>query len=213
MAATAAPWLNQPRMARTRARFTKRGWWPCVVLTVIFTSTIASAAETGYTKDTETGIESWEWREGGVTLQLGQITPGLAQGFYLARGFDADAANLFAINCAFMAILRNESAPGKLRFNLADWRVAAHQQTHPLKLDTEWQKLWERRGVPAAARTAFHWAQLPTEHVYETGDWNMGMVSMGRKPGERFDLRFRWKVNETEQSGVLTDIRCAADDR
>ncbi|MEK7797072.1 MAG: hypothetical protein AAB315_06430, partial [Pseudomonadota bacterium] len=72
---------------------------------------------------------------------------------------------------------------------------------------------WERRGVPAAARTAFHWAQLPTEHVYETGDWNMGMVSMGRKPGERFDLHFRWKVNETEPSGVLTDIRCAADDR
>ncbi|HLD14734.1 MAG TPA: hypothetical protein VJB18_08485 [Burkholderiales bacterium] len=212
MAATAAPWLNQPRMARAQKSVTKI--WrrlPCAALAIA--SFAASAAETSYTKNPETGIESWEWRAGGVTLQLGQITPGLAQGFYLARGFDAASADLFAINCAFMAVLRNESAPGKLHFNLADWRVAARQQTRPLKLDTEWQKLWERRGVPAAVRTAFHWAQLPTEHVYETGDWNMGMLSMGRKPGERFDLRFRWKVNETEQAGVLTNIRCAADDR
>ncbi len=199
-------------MARTQKNVIKI--WrrlPCAALAIA--GFAAAAAETRYTKDPETGIESWEWRENGVTLQLGQIAPGLAQGFYLARGFDAASADLFAINCAFMAVLRNESAPGKLRFNLADWRVAAHTQTRPLKLDTDWQKLWQRRGVPAAARTAFHWAQLPTEHVYERGDWNMGMVSMGRKPGERFDLRFRWKVNETEQSGVLTDIHCAADDR
>lgn len=169
--------------------------------------------ETEHAVNPETGIESWEWREDGVTLQLGQITPGLAQGFYLARGFDADSADLFARNCIFMAVLRNESAPGKLRFNLADWRVIASKQTQPLKLDAEWQKLWQRRGVPAAARTAFRWAQLPTEHVYETGDWNMGMLSMERKPGERFDLHFRWKIDETEQSGILTGIRCAADDR
>ena len=92
---------------------------------------------------------------------------GSPRGSTCARGFDAASADLFAINCAFMAILRNESAPGKLRFNLADWRVATHQQTRPLKLDAEWQKLWQRRGVLATARTAFHWAQLPTEHVYE----------------------------------------------
>lgn len=169
--------------------------------------------ETDHTVNPETGIESWEWHEDGVTLQLSQITPGLAQGFYLARGFDADSADLFARNCIFMAVLRNESAPGKLRFNLADWRVIASKQTQPLKLDAEWQKLWQRRGVPTAARTAFRWAQFPTEHVYETGDWNMGMLSMGRKPGERFDLHFRWKIDETEQSGILTGIRCAADDR
>ena len=185
------------------------------IIACLFLCVVAAtlAAESKHTTDTETGIESWEWREHGVTLQLGQITPGLAQGFYLARGFDADSADLFARNCAFMAVLRNESAPGKLRFHLADWRVVAATQTQPLKLDAEWQKLWRRRGVPTAARTAFHWAQLPIEHVYEGGDWNMGMVSMGRKPGERFDLRFRWKVNGTEQSGVLTNIRCAADDR
>ena len=183
-----------------------------ILLAAVFMSA-ASAAETNYTKNPETGIESWEWREGGVTLQLGQITPGLAQGFYLARGFDADSADLFARNCAFMAVLRNESAPGKLRFHLADWRVVAATQTQPLKLDAEWQKLWRRRGVPTAARTAFHWAQLPTEHVYEVGDWNMGMLSMGVKPGGRFDLHFRWKIGEGEQSGVMTSIRCAADDR
>ena len=199
-------------MARAQKSVTK-DWRRLACAVLAIASFAASAAENRYTKDPETGIESWEWRERGVTLQIGQITPGLAQGFYLARDFDADSADLFARNCVFMAVLRNESAPGKLRFNLADWRVAAHQQTRPLKLDAEWQKLWQRRGVPAAARTAFHWAQLPTEHVYETGDWNMGMLSMGRKPGERFDLHFRWKVDGTEQSGVLTNIRCAADDR
>jgi hypothetical protein len=175
--------------------------------------TALSGAEIRHEVNPETDIESWEWRENGVTFQLGQITPGLAQGFYLARGFDADSADLFARNCIFMAVLRNESAPGKLRFNLAHWRVMASNQTQPLKLDADWQKLWQQRNVPAAARTAFRWAQLPTEHVYETGDWNMGMLSMGRNPGEHFDLRFRWKIDETEQTGVLTGIRCAADDR
>lgn len=163
--------------------------------------------------NTETGIESWKWQEHGVSLELGQITPGMAQGFYLARGFDTDSADLFARNCIFMTVLRNDTAPGTLNFRLADWRVHAANKYHALKLDAEWQAIWQRRGVPAAVRTAFRWAQFPSEHAYETGDWNMGMLSMGLKAGERFDLRFRWKVGETEQSGVITDIRCAADDR
>ncbi len=175
--------------------------------------TALPGAEIRHEVNSETEIESWKWRAGGVYLELGQITPGLAQGFYLARGFDADSADLFARNCIFMAVLRNESAPGKLRFKLADWRVLASKQTQPLKLDAGWQKHWQQRNVPEAARTAFSWAQFPSEHTYETGDWNMGMLSMGRKPGERFDLHFRWKIGETEQSGILTDIRCAADDR
>jgi len=199
-------------MARAQTRFAKERRRLCLALALAFTSA-ASAVETSYIKDPETGIESWEWREDGVSLRLGQITPGLARGFYLARGFDANSADLFAVNCAFMAILRNESAPGKLRFNLADWRVVTSKWARPMKLDNDWQKIWQRRGVPQAARTAFHWAQLPTEHVYEPGDWNMGMLSMGLKPGERFDLHFRWQVNEHKQSGVLTNVRCAVDDR
>ncbi len=175
--------------------------------------TTTLGAEIRHEVNPETNIESWKWRAGGVSLELGQITPGLAQGFYLARGFDADSADLFARNCIFMAVLRNESAPGKLRFKLSDWRVLASNQPHLLKLEPDWQTLWQRRGVPAAARTAFRWAQFPSEHTYEIGDWNMGMLSMGRKPGERFELRFRWKIDETEQTGVLTGIRCAADDR
>lgn len=175
--------------------------------------TALSGADIHHDVNAETGIESWKWRDGGVSLELGQITPGLAQGFYLARGFDADSADVFARSCVFMTVLRNESAPGKLRFKLADWRVIAAKQTQPLKLDADWQKLWQRRNVPAAARTAFRWAQFPSEHVYETGDWNMGMLSMGRNPGERFDLRFHWNIDETGQTGVLAGIRCAADDR
>jgi len=186
---------------------------PFGLAALLMASPLLCGAQTDHTVNPETGIESWEWRDAGVSLTLGQITPGLAQGFYLARGFDANSADLFARNCIFMGVLRNEAAPGTLRFKLADWRVVVGKRTHSLKLDAEWQQLWERRGVPAAARTAFHWAQLPSEHVYEIGDWNMGMLSMGRKPGERFDLRFRWRVNGTEQTGILTNLRCAADDR
>ena len=175
--------------------------------------TVLSGAEIRHEVNSETKIESWKWQEGGVSLELGQITPGLAQGFYLARGFDADSADLFARGCIFMTVLRNDTAPGTLHFRLADWRVLAANKLHALKLDADWQAIWQRRGVPAAARTTFRWAQFPGEHTYETGDWNMGMLSMGRKPGERFDLHFRWKIDETEQSGILTDIRCAADDR
>ena len=168
------------------------------------------AAETVHAVDAGTRIESWEVRTQGVSLRLAQILPDQVRGFYLARGFDPGSVERLATGaCVFQTILRNESVKGAIEFNLADWRIITAKGEQPLTLEREWQQEWQRRGVPAAARTAFRYAFYPTEHRYEPGDWNMGMTTCALPLGSRFDLRFVWRENGARREAVLRGVRCA----
>jgi len=168
------------------------------------------AAETVHAVDAGTRIESWEVRTQGVSLRLAQILPDQVRGFYLARGFDPGSVERLATGaCVFQTILRNESVKGAIEFNLADWRIVTAKGEQPLTLEREWQQEWQRRGVPAAARTAFRYAFYPTEHRYEPGDWNMGMTTCALPLGSRFDLRFVWRENGARREAVLRGVRCA----
>ena len=178
-------------------------------LTMLAPPPLFAAGQTQAT-DPETGIESWEYRGQGVSLRLAQLLPDQVRGFYLAREFDAESVELLAAGaCVFQTVFRNESVPGAMEFSLADWRIVTSAGEKPLKLEPEWQKEWERRGVPTAARTAFRYALYPTEHRYETGDWNMGMTTYALTPGSRFDLRFVWREGSQRREAVLTGVRCA----
>lgn len=182
-----------------------------VIVTLLLCAAVAApAAETRHATDPETGIEAWEISAHGVSLRLAQLLPDQVRGFYLARGFDAESVELLAAGaCVFQTVFRNESVPGAIEFSLADWRIVTAAGEKPLKLEPEWQKEWERRGVPTAARTAFRYALYPTEHRYETGDWNMGMTTYAPAPGNRFDLRFVWRENGQRREAMLTSLRCA----
>ena len=160
--------------------------------------------------DPETGIESWEYRGQGVSLRLAQWLPDQVRGFYLARGFDTESVELLAAGaCVFQTVFRNESVPEAIEFSLADWRIVTAAGEKPMKLEPEWQKEWERRGVPAAARAAFRFALYPAQHRYETGDWNMGMTTYALTPGSGFDLRFVGREGSQRREAVLTGVRCA----
>ncbi len=170
----------------------------------------ASAVEQTHTTDPESGIETWEIATRGVSLRLTQILPDQVRGFYAARGFDTASVELLAVRtCVFQTIFRNDSAKHPIEFNLADWRILSAQGEQPLKLERDWQKEWEKRGVSAAARTAFRYALYPTEHRYELGDWNMGMTTYALPLGSRFDLRFVWRENGLQREAMLTGVRCA----
>lgn len=174
----------------------------------------APAAETRHTTEPESGIETWETAAHGISLRLTQILPDQVRGFYLARGFDAESVELLATGgCVFQTVLRNESARGTIEFSLADWRSVTAGGERQLKLEADWQKEWGKRGVPAAARTAFRFALYPTEHHYDTGDWNMGMTTYALPPGSRFDLRFVWRESGKRREALLSGVRCATEAR
>ena len=183
-----------------------------IIACLLFSAAVATpAAETRHATDPETGIETWETAAHGVSLRLTQILPDQVRGFYLARGFDAGSVELLAAGaCVFQTVLRNESARGAIEFSLADWRSVTAKGERPPKLEADWQKHWEKRGVPPAARTAFRYALYPTQHRYEVGDWNMGMTTYALPLGSRFDLRFVWREGGYRREAILSGVRCAA---
>ncbi len=175
-------------------------------------SSAVPAVETVHRVDPETAIHSWETRSQDVSLRLTQILPGQVRGFYLARGFDAAAAERIAHGCVFQTVLRNESARSVIRFNLSDWRVILPGETRALKLEHDWQQEWAGRGLTESARSAFRWALFPTEHSYEPGDWNMGMTTYALPAGSLFDLRFVWHTAHAKREALLKGLRCAREE-
>lgn len=160
----------------------------------------------------EMPVETRESRVSGVYLSLTPVLPDQVRAFYLGRGFDADSAELLATTaCVFQTVFRNESVADGIAFDLAEWRVRTTRGEQPLKLEREWQREWERRGVAQGPRTAFRYALFPTAHRYEVGDWNMGMTTFALTPGSRFDLRFTWHADGKRHEAVMTDVRCATD--
>ncbi|MEW6331626.1 MAG: hypothetical protein AB1560_09205 [Pseudomonadota bacterium] len=185
-----------------------------VIACLLLCAAAATAADTRHSVEPESGIETWETAAHGVSLRLTQILPDQVRGFYLARGFDAASVELLAAGgCVFQTVLRNESARGTIEFSLADWRIVTASGERRLKLEADWQKEWEKRGIPATARTAFRFALYPTEHRYDTGDWNMGMTTYALPPGSRFDLRFVWREAGQRREALLTGMRCATETR
>ena len=65
-------------------------------------------------RDADTGAATWETQAHGVTLSLTQLLPDQVRAFYVNRGFDLAEADVFAGACVFMAVMRNEAAPGEL---------------------------------------------------------------------------------------------------
>lgn len=188
------------------------GWAGAVGIVLLLAICAAQADAPSYRKDADTGIESWELRTRGVRLYLAQILPDQARGFYAARGFDAAAIELLATrHCVFQAIFQNESGATAVRYRLNDWRVQHAAGVARLKLVEHWQPEWERRGVAPAARLAFRWALLPTEHRYEIGDWNMGMIFIALPLGSRFDLQFVWHRADRREQSWLRGIHCAVE--
>jgi hypothetical protein len=159
--------------------------------------------------DPDTGAVTWETRGHGVTLALTQILPDQGRAFYLNRGFPAEAAEVYATSCLFMAVLRNEAAPGLVTFRLADWTLASAGKARPPRPVADWLAEWRRRGLAEPAVIAFRWSLFPPEQEYAPGDWNQGMLSAGLAPGAAFDLTARWQVAGQAYEGTLKDVRCA----
>ncbi len=161
-----------------------------------------------------TGIESWVLKAEEFSLELVQRLPDQTRAFFQGRGFDTVAANEIALGCVFQTVIKNdatESAAPVVALDLTDWRIDAGQGQRPLKLEQDWQKDWERRGVNQAARIAFHWALYPTRQEFHPGDYNWGMTTYGMPPGSTFDLHVVWHRGDEPRQHTIKGVRCARD--
>jgi len=82
-----------------------------------------------------------------------------------------------------------------------------------LKTRDDWQKEWKTRKAPAPAQLAFEWSLLPTQQIYQPGDYNWGMSVFNLAPGSTFDLDVVWHQGSEKQVVRIQDIRCAPDER
>ena len=170
----------------------------------------AEAAEAKHEVSADTGVESWQMHDRGAGFTLMQITPDQARGFFLGRGFDRPSVDSYASYCVFMTIVRNESVPKSISYDLADWRVYPRQgEPGKLKLKDEWLKEWRQRNIAEPALIAFEWSQHPTTQTLAVGDWNQGMTTYALPPGSYFDLKFLWKANGVMHETTLKNAHCA----
>lgn len=159
--------------------------------------------------DPATNIESWILHDDEVEVELIQIAPDQARGFFLARGFNREDADFYAVSCVLATVVRNKS-PETISYNLANWRYAAADGVvRKLKLKDKWLQEWQQRGVSKRAQIAFEWSQHPSIQTLEPSDWNQGMTTYRVAQGGLLDLTVEWKKGGKKYVDTIKGIRCA----
>ncbi len=160
--------------------------------------------------DPETGLRWWRWQAAGVSVYLAQRLPDQTRAFFLARGFDRASADRVAAACVLQLEIRNRGA-GVVEADLRRWRSIGPDGARPLLLRERWETEWRAAGLPRAQRIAFRWALFPDRVRYGPGDYNWGMIVLGRPPGARVDLTLRLAVDGRPLAPVIPDVECAPD--
>ncbi len=160
--------------------------------------------------DSTTGAITWAIQSNGVHFSLTQILVEQAQAFYTNRGFTLERIEPYAESCVYMAVLRNDSAPGAIHFVSNQWTVLYDGKPRALVSVDMWVQRLSTEMVSKSALVAFRWAQFPPEQIYEPGgDWNQGMLSVGLPSGSRFDIIARWDIDGREYQTRLEGVQCA----
>ncbi len=160
--------------------------------------------------DPETGLHWWRWQSADVSVHLAQRLPDQTRAFLLARGFDRASADRVAAACVLQLEIRNLGAHA-VEADLRRWRSIGPDGARPLLLRERWEAEWRAAGLPRAQRIAFRWALFPSRVRYGPGDYNWGMIVLGRPPGAHVDLALRLAVDGRPLAPVIPDVECAPD--
>ncbi|TXH76747.1 hypothetical protein [Thiobacillus sp.] len=181
------------------------------VLGLVSTSTIADdgGSKIQHLVDPVTSIESWMLHDKGFEVELIQISPDQARGFFLARGFDRKNADFYAASCVLALRVRNKSQE-TISYDLANWRyMTTDGVKRKLKLKDKWLHEWEQRGVSKSAQIAFEWSQHPLAQTLEPKDWNQGMTTYQIAHGSVLDLTVKWNIGDKQYVDTIKGVRCA----
>ncbi len=176
----------------------------------LFSMTCIAATPQTHQVNSVTGAETWKTQSHGVHFSLTQILPEQLQAFYVNRGFSLQQIEPYISSCVYMAVVRNDKAPGTIHFISNDWQVFVDGKAHPLVSVESWMQRWKNNNIKQSAQIAFRWAQFPPEQKYDPGgDWNQGMLSIGLPTGTRFDVIARWNIGSKAYETKLQGVQCA----
>jgi len=191
--------------------------WSLFLYTVLWVIPITanSSEETLSTGiDPTAQLPFWEWQSSGMSIRLVQRLPDQTRGYFMARGFSKQQAELIAQSCVFQTVFKNNAKPDSkllIAYDLTKWRVLVNNNKHQLKLREDWDQQWQKSNVNKKARIAMLWSLLPTKQQYQAQDYNWGMTSFNLPPGTKFNLAIKWYLNGKERSGLIPNIKCAPD--
>lgn len=139
-----------------------------------------------------------------VTLAVKPVAADFLAAFYVARGFSAEAAAVYARECVLGFTFKNDGAAA-LRVDLADWTAGGGVRLRPRE---QWEQEWERRGVAKPARIAFRFAQFPPQQEFEPGDWIMGMATLEHRIPGPFRIAARYSDARGHHEFTSNAVTC-----
>lgn len=164
--------------------------------------------------DKEANLPFWQWQSQGISVRLVQRLPDQTRGYFMARKFSKQHAEILANNCVFQTIFRNTAKPSKkhvIEYDLRQWRIVFNGEERKLKVKEHWLDFWQKKSISQSSLIALEWSLLPTQQRYLNGDYNWGMTSFGLKPGQTFNLNIIWHDNGEKKAAQIPNIQCAPD--
>lgn len=150
----------------------------------------------------------------GLKLEMAPLEPDQVRAFFLARGFNAEDADLLVREaCLFRSAIGNAFSTtdgSQVTVTLGAWRITPRSGgPRQPRTREDWETLWKARGASEEAQVAFYWALFPTEQTFAPTDHNWGMITFGLPPATRFALDVHWQTGETSYSHRFEDLACA----
>lgn len=101
----------------------------CAGLAMLLCATIPANAATKLSTgtDEQAQLPYWEISDAAMSLRLVQRLPDQTRGFFAARGFAPEHAEIIAQSCVFQTVFKNESqrgTPSPLEYDLREWVVS-----------------------------------------------------------------------------------------
>jgi len=164
--------------------------------------------------DEQAMLPYWQYKDEGMSIRLVQRLPDQTRGYFVARGFSTEHAELIAQSCVFQTVFKNISDQGKpsaIVYNMENWIVTHNGKAGGMKTREKWAEQWQKLNVAPPAKLAFEWGLLPTTQDYQPSDYNWGMAIFDLAPASSFSLKLTWQQYGEQRSVTIPNMQCSAD--
>ena len=164
--------------------------------------------------DEQAMLPYWQYQDEGMSIRLIQRLPDQTRGYFVARGFSNEHAELIAQSCVFQTIFKNisdKSTPSAIVYNMNNWVVTHQGVASEMKTREKWAEQWQQLKIATPARLAFEWSLLPTTQDYQAGDYNWGMAIFNLAPADTFTAKISWQQYGKQRNITIPNMQCAAD--
>jgi hypothetical protein len=188
-------------------------YWLYLLVTMLYLSPAQAELVSG--TDETAQLPFWEWRNDSVTLRFVQRLPDQTRAYFAGRGFKPAEVEHIAGHCIFQTVYTNittDAAPHTIEHDIRNWRYHYNGKSYTMKPREDWKPLWQQRNVAQAQIVAFEWSLLPSQQIFQAGDYNWGMSVFKVPHGESFDLDIKWQVDGQPQAAKLKGMTCAKDE-